>query len=300
MITTDVQQRRIDHLNLLTLGDPDHPPLVMVHGIRDVAWSLVPVAQRLANQYYVILPDLRGHGDSEKPGNYAMHQFIFDLENLLEQLNLSDVALLGHSLGGHIVIRTTAMYPDRISRLIVVEGLGPPARPFDSSFETQLKFHADRLRQEMKLHRRLRSLPSHAFAVERIIANNPRIAPEFARWLVQKSTELVEGELFWKFDARVSQLWLSDPGDDSRQYYQQVKCPTLIVNADLACDYWTRQMPIPGWDGRYSDAELAEKTGSFPLGSLIHLPQAGHMVHYDAAPELAREVQEFLDSVNLA
>ena len=299
MSTPDIHQKRIDHINLLTLGDRRNPPLVLIHGIRDVSWSLIPVAAVFSDNYFVVIPDLRGHGDSEKPGNYAIHQFIFDLENLLRQLNLGPVNLFGHSLGGHIVIRTAALYPELVQRLIVVEGLGPPERPGEASQQSDFRHYADRLHRSMRLHRRLRPLPSAEFAAERILANNPRISPEFARWLVEHSTEWVEGELHWKFDARVEQLWLSNENPDSREYYRQVQCPTLVVNADLAHEYWTRQISIPGWSGRYSDAELKRKVSSFPNAELVHMKHAGHMTHYDAPMDLAREMQSFFDSSNL-
>ena len=67
-------------LNLYAIGEEsDGPPVIMLHGMRDVALSLMPVATRLAGQHPVYLPDLRGHGASDKPGGYSIAALVYDL-----------------------------------------------------------------------------------------------------------------------------------------------------------------------------------------------------------------------------
>ena len=116
-------------LNVYRIGAASNPPLVMLHGMRDVAMSLMPVAQALSRHYQVYLPDLRGHGLSAQSGDYAMPHFLFDLHCLFDQLIDKPAGLFGHSLGGQIASRFAALYPDLVPAAILVEGLGPPARP---------------------------------------------------------------------------------------------------------------------------------------------------------------------------
>src|SRR5437868_6278158 len=78
------------------------PPVMLVHGLRcsHVTWRHQAPALAAAG-YRVILPDLRGHGETDKPaGPYSLEDWIGDLVQLMDQLELPQVTLVGHSLGG--------------------------------------------------------------------------------------------------------------------------------------------------------------------------------------------------------
>jgi pimeloyl-ACP methyl ester carboxylesterase len=282
-------------LNVMTLGAADRPAIMLVHGIRDVGASLLPVAEPLAERFRVVLPDLRGHGDSGKPGNYAMWQFIYDLYRVATHFQLARPVVLGHSLGGQIAAYYAALFPDAISKLVIVEGLGPPQRPSDADPLTAR--HAERMRlvELAELPERGRPLPDVEFAASRLIANNPRIAPERARWLAEHGTErATDGRWYWKFDQRVGQVWLGSDPERNRANWRAVACPTLVVTAGLADEYWRSQMPIPNWDGRFSQADLADRLACFRDVRHAHIDSAGHMVHFDAPEALVTLVTSFL------
>lgn len=104
-----------------TQGNPDKPPLLFLHGgLRHMA-TLNPLAQRLAEDYYLIGLDSRGQGKSElgnRPLTYQMMEE--DTLALLNHLNLDKVSIIGHSDGGIIAYRIASLHPERLVRLITL------------------------------------------------------------------------------------------------------------------------------------------------------------------------------------
>ena len=118
-------------LHYVDWGNPDAPPLILLHGGRDHCRNWDWVAADLSRDYHVIAPDLRGHGDSawSASGHYTMANHIYDLAQLIHQQNLAPVTIVAHSLGGNIALRYTGIYPENVRRLVAIEGLGPRPTP---------------------------------------------------------------------------------------------------------------------------------------------------------------------------
>jgi pimeloyl-ACP methyl ester carboxylesterase len=287
-------------LNVYVLPGPeDQPqavPLLMLHGMRDVALSLMPVATVLAGDRPVYLLDLRGHGASDRPGHYAMHQFVFDAQCVLESLIGRPAALFGHSLGGHIVTRVAALYPELVRAAVVVEGLGPPDARRAGDPRVQLAAEARQLKETLSAREAQRPLPSVQFAAERLMANNPRLPPERASELARLGTEKhPDGTLTWAFDPSVSSVFLGQGAADSVRYWSAVCCPTCVVSGSLAGEYWGRAMPADAeWDGGFAEGELAGRVARFPEGEHVAIEDAGHMIHFDQPDRLAAISLEFL------
>src|ERR671923_1752984 len=114
-------------LHYVDWGNADKPLMVLVHGGRDHARNWDQVALHLRSAYHIIAPDLRGHGDSEwaRGSEYSMVEYVLDLAQLLEQLASFPVILIGHSLGGAIVLQYSGVYPERVAKVVGIEGLGP-------------------------------------------------------------------------------------------------------------------------------------------------------------------------------
>ncbi len=131
MLTGPTSHRYISQrlrLHYVDWGNPAAPPLLLVHGSRDHCRSWDWVARALARDWHVIAPDLRGHGDSDwsPDGTYSMSAFVYDLAQLIHQLELQPVTIVGHSLGGSVSLRYTGLYPDAVRKLVAIEGLGLP------------------------------------------------------------------------------------------------------------------------------------------------------------------------------
>jgi 3-oxoadipate enol-lactonase len=118
----DVGGLRIAHL---VLGDPDAPPMVLLHALGSNSSSWEKVATAFSDGYRVYAPDLRGHGASDWPGVYSFELLRDDVLGYLDTLGLDRVTLIGHSMGGSVAFLFAEEHPDRVERL-VVEDTPPP------------------------------------------------------------------------------------------------------------------------------------------------------------------------------
>ena len=286
------------NLNVFLLGrqNAPNPPVVMLHGMRDVGLSLLPIAEAIAAQYPVYLMDLRGHGSSDRPGGYAMVQLVYDLHVVLNETVGQPAILFGHSLGGHVVCRFAALYPALTLGAVVVEGLGPPAGRTPDDPVLALAQEAERIRTTLSIPDKQRPLPDHAFAAERLLANNPRLTRDRALELARQGTTVNDhGELVWNFDPRAQSVFVGADTEASERYWQNVSCPTCIIAGDLAGEYWSRAMPAGSdWTGSFAPGELEARAALFPDAELHRFPGSGHMVHFDEPDRLSETTLDFL------
>jgi len=281
-------------VNVYLLGDPARPAVVLLHGMRDVALGLLPIAERLARDYHVLLADLRGHGASDRPGSYAMGAYVFDLHRVVSELGRPPLALFGHSLGGQIAVRFAALFPELTAAAVIVEGLGPPERRYLADPGAALRAEGQRLLGTFSLPAVTRALPSVEFAAERLLANNPRLGQARARELAAQATERdADGNLVWAFDPRVASVFMTS--NDSSRYWSGVRCPTLLITGARAGEYWSRSVPgDAGWSGDYGPGELEARLAHFPDHEHQQFENSGHMVHFDEPERLAEVTSDFL------
>lgn len=300
---TEPVRKRVDangvSLNVYVMGAQSASqatPVVLLHGMRDVGLSLMPVAARLAEVRPVYLMDLRGHGGSDQPGNYAMVQFVFDLHCVISQLIGAPTALLGHSLGGHIVSRFAALYPDLAAAAILVEGLGPPAGRFEGDPAVGARIEGRRILETLSIPVSQRPLPDIAFAASRLKANNPRLDSDHALELAHQGTvRNADGELNWAFDPRVGSVFLSLDAGGSEAYWSRISCPVCVIGGAHSAEYWSRAAPSGSdWDGAFAAGELESRVATFPDAEFSLMQGSGHMVHFDEPDNLAEISMEFL------
>ncbi len=272
-------------LHYVDWGNPDAPPLLLLHGGRDHCRSWDWVATALREQWHVIAPDLRGHGDSawSRSGHYTMANYIYDLAQLIHQQSLAPVSIVAHSLGGNIALRYSGIYPETVRRLVAIEGLGPgprnagdqPGRPI----EIRMRAWVDEQRaMAARLPRRYASIEE---ALRRMQEANKRLTPEQARHLTQHAVNQNEdGTYSWKFDPYV-RIW--PPYDMTREeiagLWERIVCPTLLV---WGKESWATD---PAADGRLAFFQQARVLG---------VDGAGHWVHHDRLELLLAEVTGFL------
>jgi pimeloyl-ACP methyl ester carboxylesterase len=98
-------------------------PLVLLHGFSQSAEQFKFQIESLKDRYRVIALDLRGHGNSEKPGfGLKLHRFATDLREMLLAASLQDVTLLGHSIGCAVIWAYWELFgPDRLSKLVLTD-----------------------------------------------------------------------------------------------------------------------------------------------------------------------------------
>ena len=192
-------------LHYVDWGNESAPPLVLIHGGRDHARSWDWVARELRRDWHVVVPDLRGHGDSAWTlgGHYIVQEFVLDIAQLLDVLGTFPVTLVGHSLGGAVALHYTAIYPERVSKLVAIEGLGPPPSMLEALRDKPRWERTDAwIRQVRDFAGRLpRRYPSIDTAAARMLEENPFLSPEQARHLtVHGVARNEDGTYGWKFD----------------------------------------------------------------------------------------------------
>lgn len=272
-------------LHYVDWGNPGAPPLILLHGGRDHCRNWDWVAADLRQDYHVICPDLRGHGDSawSASGSYTMANHIYDLAQLIHQQNLAPVTIIAHSLGGNIALRYTGIFPDNVKKLVAIEGLGPGPR---SHVEADKKPIGERMRNWIEEQRALagrqpRRYPTMEAAYARMQEENKHLTEAQARHLTQYGVNQNEdGTYSWKFDHYV-RLW--PPYDMTRdaiaELWGSITCPTLLVNG---VESWAKS---PADDGRL---------GYFKTARVLSVAKAGHWVHHDQLALFLREVRSFL------
>lgn len=171
-------------LHYVDWGNPGAPPMVLVHGGRDHARNWDWVAIRLRTQYHIIAPDLRGHGDSQWAvgGSYSVADYTLDLAQLIDALQLPPLILIGHSLGGSVALHYAATYPERVYKVVAIEGLGPP--PWLVVERSARERTRDWIAEMQALARRHpRRYASLEDAMARMREANPHLSEEQARHL---------------------------------------------------------------------------------------------------------------------
>jgi pimeloyl-ACP methyl ester carboxylesterase len=273
-------------LNYFDWGNPDAPPLVLVHGGRDHARNWDWVAASLRDRWHIIAPDLRGHGDSQwsTDGNYAMPGFIYDLAQLLHQRQLAPVTLIGHSLGGNIAIHYAGIFPEQVRRLVAIEGLGLSPKAMAERLARPL---TERLRLWVESQRGLaRRVPRRYASIEdataRMQAANKHLSPEQASHLTRHGiSQNEDGTYSWKFDPY---LYVFPPVDvaaaDVEQLWTNITCPTLLVYGKQS---WASN---PLEDGR---------ARHFKNARIVMAEKAGHWVHHDQTDFFLKTVEAFLE-----
>jgi pimeloyl-ACP methyl ester carboxylesterase len=273
-------------LHYVDWGNPTRPTLVLVHGNRDHARAWDWVARALRHDWHVVAPDLRGHGDSAWVfgGPYAIADFVLDLANLIDALGAAPVTLVGHSLGGSVVVMYAGTYPERVEKLVSIEGLGPPpamiermrARPPHERVQ-------DWIRQMRDLAgRQPRRYPSLDAAAKRMREENSFLSEEQALHLTVHGVNRNEdGSYSWKFDnyTRTFAPYRFDV-EDMRALWQRITCPVLLVRG---ADSWAGD---PVADGRMAVFQDARS---------VTIPKAGHWVHHDQLDAFLATLRAFLD-----
>ena len=273
-------------LHYVDWGNPSRPTLLLVHGNRDHARSWDWVARALRHDWHVVAPDLRGHGDSAwvQGGPYAIADNVLDLANLIDALGPGPITLVGHSLGGSVAVMYAGTFPERVTKLVSIEGLGPPpamiARMRERTPEARMH---DWIRQMRDLAgRQPRRYASLEAAAKRMREENSFLSEEQALHLTAHGVNRNEdGSYSWKFDnyTRTFAPYRFDV-EDLRALWKRIRCPVLLIRG---ADSWAGD---PAEDGRLSVFQNARS---------ITIPLAGHWVHHDQLEPFLAALRTFLD-----
>ena len=261
----------------LDWGEPDRPPMLLLHGFAQTCHSWDFVALSLSDRFRLIALDQRGHGDSDwaPDGDYSPEAQQEDLKAVVEALRLDGPVVIGLSMGGRNAFTYAAAHPGEVRALVIVDAGPENMRP-----------GSENIRRFVQQEDELDSV--EAF-VSRVQAFNPRRPVQQIRGsIVHNLKQLPSSKWTWKYDKLLrspDRPFSSDPETARRLwgYLESLKCPTLIVR------------------GGASDVialETAEAMRKRTPGSrLATVEGAGHLVMGDNPAGFERAVTEFLNGL---
>lgn len=260
-------------VHYLEWGDRGGRPLVAVHGLHGNAHTWDGLARVLDEGYWIVAPDLRGHGDTQwaADGAYSPEVLLEDFTAYVEALGLGRFGLIGESLGGIVSFAFAATNPEAVERLAVLD-IGPDLG--EAGMEQIRSSAGSRPASFEDLDEALRwSLPAHPLADQEALRHN--LAANLKRG--------ADGRLRWRYDPRVDGLVSAGGPQDGRvlwDLWSAVACPTLVVR------------------GVHSDlltTETALKMLALSPGArLVEVPGAGHSLLTDNPSRVLDAVRQFL------
>jgi pimeloyl-ACP methyl ester carboxylesterase len=276
-----------------TWGTPQSPPLVLLHGWMDVGASFQFLVDALVGEWHAIAPDLRGFGRSawQRQG-YWFHDYLADLEALLAHfVGAAPARLVGHSLGGNIVMNYAGVRPERVERVVSLEGFGIPAEAADDAPRKVAKWL-----DAVAKPQRFKTYESFGAVADRLQKKNPRLPRDKAEFLAREwARELPDGRAELASDPRhkmpFPQVYRIE---ESVAVWRNVTAPVLwVAAAESEIPRWLARHPegAPGDDGL---DEVRGRLAHVRDGRLITIADAGHMLHHDQPEAVAAQIEPFL------
>jgi pimeloyl-ACP methyl ester carboxylesterase len=278
----DAQGLRI---HCLEWGHFDGEPLILVHGYLDLAdsWrAFVAALETGQPNLRVIAPDCRGHGDSGwigAGGYYHFPDYVFDLDCVVRAHSLDSFTLIGHSMGGTISLLYAGTFPERVKKLVLIEGIGPLGMTFS---EAPLKMEKWITELHERGRRHFREYTSLAAGASQLRQTNPRLsenkALEIARAAMKQNDR---GKWIWKFDP-LHRTTAPQPFYTAQalEFLRRIQCPVLLIDGEQS-----RQTRRTDKQERYEAIANHQR---------ITINGAGHMVHQDNPDQLADVVRDFI------
>ena len=267
-----------------TWGDSAAPKMFLLHGWMDVSASFQFLVDCFQREWYVVAPDWRGFGLTEwAAGGYWFPDYYADLDALLEIYQPDmPVNLVAHSMGGNVACTYAGIRPQRVARLVSLEGFGMGRTAPD-----QATGRYQQWLDELRAPPRFNSYTSFDAVAARLKKNNRRLTDEQAHFLAQH----------WAKQTGPTEVTLrSDPKhkfvnpvltrlEELLACWRQVTAPVLWVAGD--------ETNGRGWRTD-SVQQLAERKAAFRDFREIKLQDCGHMMHHDQPVKLAAIIEEFL------
>jgi pimeloyl-ACP methyl ester carboxylesterase len=270
---------------------PDKIPLVMVHGWMDVAASYQFIVDALNHDHYIIAPDWRGFGltATTEADTFWFPDYLADLDFLLDHyVPNGPIHLVGHSMGGNVAMIYAGIRPERIRRLVNLEGFGMPAtRPTQAAGR-----YASWMDSLKKLHQgemELKAYNTVDGVAQRLMKTNARLSADKANWLAHHwARETAQGQ--WRIMGQAAHKMphaMLYRLDEVQTLYGAISAPTLMVEAeDDSMSTW--------YKGKFTLEEHHERLKVVRNLQMAHVKDAGHMVHHDQPKVLASLIDDFL------
>ncbi|MGQ0432228.1 MAG: alpha/beta fold hydrolase [Microthrixaceae bacterium] len=284
------RQRRVDShgvsIAVHEWGAESAPPLLLAHGGMDFANTFAVFAPMLAEGgLRVVSWDHRGHGDSEHAALYSWEADLRDAVAVFDSVSAEPVPVVGHSKGGSLMLQLADALPHRVSSLVNLDGL-PSRRSFpDVSDHQRTKLMAQELTTWLDHRRKLVDAQRKPGTIDELAARrarmNPRLSPDWLRFLVTVGAQEHDDGWRWKIDPTI-RFGGFGPW---RPEWSMMRLPDIGVPVLAVLGTETDPM---GWGTLPEDVLSHLPAG----GRFVQLEGAGHFLHVEQPREVADLVLE--------
>jgi pimeloyl-ACP methyl ester carboxylesterase len=265
----------------------ERPLLVLAHGWMDVAASWQFVVDALAEARPIVAFDWRGFGQSTGPlqDSYWFADYLGDLDQLLDALSpQAPVDLVGHSMGGNIVMMYAGLRPQRIRRLVNMEGFGLPRSTPDMAAGHLVKW-LDELKEPQGFQPR----SNLADVIAKLLKTHTGLTPERAAWLAP----------YWSAQGPDGQWHVrGDPAHKRRNPYlyqvDEVLSLWRRISAPVLWMEGSRTQISQWWNGRYQRSDFDERIAQVPQLTRCVIEGSAHMLQFDQPAAVAAQLEAFL------
>jgi pimeloyl-ACP methyl ester carboxylesterase len=263
-------------------GDATAPMIFIGHGWLDVSATFAPLAQALLPQFQVLAPDWRGFGHTQWPQDgYWFPDYVADLDAIVgHYAPQSPVHLVGHSMGAQIMSLYAGLRPQKVGKLVCLDGLFLPDMPATLA-PKRFRGWLDEL-QDLPQQK---TYPSFEELARRVRKQHPQLSEERALFVARCwGQENGHGVISLCADPKHR---MRGPGlfrvAESMEIWKQVTAPTLFL--DAAGSQFAQAIPA---------GETRQRRACFREHEVGVVANAGHMLHFDAPVETARRIAAFL------
>ncbi len=263
--------------------DPARPTtIVALHGLASSANWYERLARRLGQNYRVLAPDQRGHGQTTQASTgYDWQTLAADIAGFMDYLELTSAAVLGHSWGGNVAINVAAKFPERVSKLVMIDGgfLDGHLLP-DASWDLF----------------RARFAPRNVSGTRREYLT--RVSEQLADCWGEDLERIVQTMVYEDESGQIqdilrpahhAQVLEAMWGEPPAVTLPQIQCPTLIVPAGPRPDR------ARGEFSRTKEAMVAAAAQAVPRNRVHWIHGTIHDIGYHKPDELAAVITEFLE-----
>ncbi len=264
-------------------GAPDAAPVLLLHGWLDAGATFQFLVDEMSERWSFVAPDWRGFGRSEwEPEGYWFPNYLADLDAMLEIFSPGAPAtLVGHSMGGNVASLYAGVRPERVSRLVNIEGLGLPRTSPD-----QAPARYRRWLEEVRGTPEFSSYASTEQFASFLAGRNARLDPARARFIAAAWAESgADGKVTIRSDPRHK---LVNPvlyrREEAEACWGNITAPVLLLLGGLS-----------EFRGRLGEDSRGERLQQlFRDVRMATVADAGHMMHHERPAEVARLIESFL------
>lgn len=259
--------------HLRDTGDPGAQPLLMLHGIMGHSREWDTLVNRINERFRVIVPDQRGHGESDWIHPYTASAMSDDVVALTHQLNLPSISIVGHSMGAMVSLLTAARQPSLVERVVSID-IGPDS--LSSGFARE----AVPWMKEMALAR----YDTVEEAFQLWASGDPRARADLL-WNYVEHCLVPDGQgrLRWKFDAHGLVDFFTDGTTENELWeaIDSIASPTLVVRGENS--------------HVFSETTMGEMVNRLAHGESLVVPGGGHDLGVQQPEPIAEAILDFMN-----